>query len=770
MTNSTASIIEYLDSKEINWFPINLEVIDKKKELKYTYNYMPKQTDFKTLSLDEIKERQKYLKDFPFIAIDTNLYNQIDVDTDEHFDEVEALKERLPYFLSASKGYPHLFCMFHEPIENNRVQTTFEGIEVLSGQWSYCKSDAVVCNADVIIPHMKNAFIKGNKSQIDNTVNKQPLSYSKVNIDEVLNHIDIKYCDSYDSWLRICAALVNSGFSFETFDKFSQRSKKYSYNAVSKYWNELNRNPLEAIQFGTIMYYLKQSDIDHFYKIHKELKTTNQLDEITKLISTGNLNHSNVAKIFYEAFNWKYQYSNGHWYRLSKGGIYQKLTKDPDVHISKEIKEYLQKVLMDVVNNTTDDDKRKKLWAALGKIESNSFKLSCVSEAKQDFMNENLFKELDMKDHLIGFTNGVYDLETMSFRVGNVEDKISMTTGYDYSSDYDNEKFEFIDTMINGYFETAETARWFKKHLGSLLIGGNKEEKGYFWVGNGRNGKGTIDSLLINTLGNYYYKLHNEFFTASKQKNGGAEPEILSMQHKRLCMTHEPEGSTKYLTSKFKTSTGNDLMSARAMYSDNIEHFKPSHKTIIQTNHLPEFTDIDHGLLSRLIVINFPFKFCDTNDFDPDNRNHKMIDQELKGKLKSMENVFMNFLLKWYQVYETEGLEDQSLEIKASVVEYRKEVDSVKTFIEEGLEKTNKSSDRISTNELRTYHNDFAKNKLNANSFGKRLKANGLEVLRLEIDGKKVSCISYYKYKEGFKEDLETDKKELKCLVMEDEE
>jgi putative DNA primase/helicase len=116
-----------------------------------------------------------------------------------------------------------------------------------------------------------------------------------------------------------------------------------------------------------------------------------------------------------------------------------------------------------------------------------------------------------------------------------------------------------------------ETARWFKKHLGSLLVAGNKEEKGYFWVGDGRNGKGTIDAMLISTLGNYYHKLQNEFFTVQKKNAGGSEPEILAMKNKRLCMTHEPEGSAKYLTSKFKTNTGNDPMSARQMYSDLIE-------------------------------------------------------------------------------------------------------------------------------------------------------------------------------------------------------
>jgi P4 family phage/plasmid primase-like protien len=589
-----------------------------------------------------------------------------------------------------------------------------------------------------------------DESNIDNRQNKQPLLYSNVNIDKLLKHIDVKYCDSFNDWFRIANALINSNFNFDSFDKFSKRSDKYSYESVSKLWRQLERAPMETIGFGTIMHYLKESNLTYFNKIQKELKTLNQITEVEKLLSTGHINHSIVSKIFYEGFKWKYQYSNGFWYRLSSGGIFQKLNRDAEVFIAKEMKEYLQGFLTEVQNKTTDDDKRKRLWTAMGQIESNHFKMGCVSEAKQDFMNETLYKELDTKDNLLGFNNGVFDLKTSSFRIGTIHDKISMTTGYNYTDNYNKENFEFIDKMIDGYFKTAETARWFKKHLGSLLVAGNKEEKGYFWVGNGRNGKGTLDGLLINTLGNYYHQLNNEFFTVQKKHAGGPEPEILAMRNKRLCMTHEPEGSQKYLTSKFKTNTGNDPMSAREMYSNNIETFNPSHKTIIQTNHLPEFSDIDDGLLLRLVVINFPFKYCDKNDFDIDNANHRKIDQNLKSKLKGIENDFINYLIQWYGIYVDEGLEDYSPEIKASIDEFRKETDSVKAFIQDALVKTGNEIDKVSTVKMLQYHNNYSKQKLRQQTFGKRLKANDLDIVKSYIDGVQVSALIGYKYNETF--------------------
>jgi P4 family phage/plasmid primase-like protien len=510
------------------------------------------------------------------------------------------------------------------------------------------------------------------------------------------------------------------------------------------------------------MHYLKHSDLEYFKQVQKqlntvqkELNTVEQTDEI-KQLTTGVLNHSTVAKIFYDGFHWKYQYSNANWYRLSKGGIYQLLIKDSEVLIAKEIYNYMKTVIMDVAETTTDNDKLKKLWTALGKVESYSFKVGCVAESKSKFINENLYKELDIKDHLIGFNNGLYDLQLGEFRIGTVEDKISMNVGYDYSPDYDEKDYKFIEDTIEGYFKDADTARWFKKHLGSLLEGGNIEEYGYFWVGNGRNGKGTLDTMLINTLGDYYYKVNNEFFTAAKQTNGGAEPEILSMKHKRLCMTHEPEGSTKYLTSKFKTNTGNDIISARAMRSDHVEQFMPSHKTIIQTNHLPEFTDIDEGLLQRLVVIKFPFKFCDGDDYEKNNNNHKPIDMTLKNKLKGKENVFINFLINWFNIYKIEGLKDQSDDIKGAVKEYRKEVDSVKSFIEFALEKTLADTDRISTAQLLDEHNQWAKTRLTPKKFTTRLKTNDIETSRRTVDSQKVMAIVGFKYKTGFFETTST--------------
>ena len=97
------------------------------------------------------------------------------------------------------------------------------------------------------------------------------------------------------------------------------------------------------------MYLLKLSDFKYFKETQPKLKTVHQVTEMDTFLQTGQINHCIVARIFYEGFNW---------YRFSIGGIFQKLSKDAEVFIAKEMKGYLQGFLYDVIQATTDEDKR----------------------------------------------------------------------------------------------------------------------------------------------------------------------------------------------------------------------------------------------------------------------------------------------------------------------------------------------------------------------------------------------------------------------------
>jgi P4 family phage/plasmid primase-like protien len=396
------------------------------------------------------------------------------------------------------------------------------------------------------------------------------------------------------------------------------------------------------------------------------------------------------------------------------------------------------------------------LWKANSALEGNSFKVSCVEEAKQEFIDRHLLENLNKDQTLIGFTNGVFDLKTGMFRKGTVNDKVSMTTGYDYVKEekdcFSPENQELLENLFNGYFKTKETAHYFKKHLGSILEGGNKEEKIYFWVGSGRNGKGTTDTMIRECLGQYNANLSNSFFTIADKHSNQAHPEIVDLENSRITMTHEPEGTTKYLTSKFKSLSGGDPLKGRNLYESRSHEFKPTFKPIIQTNHLPQFTECDFGLLQRLVVIEFPYKYVDV--VDPLNKNEKLIDINLKDTLSKLKMEFFHFLVKYYKLYKSEGLKEPK-DVVCSINEYKKDIDSVKSFISEAIIKTNDAKDRISSADLLYTHNSWSPNKLDKNRFAKRLTCLGFEVKSKKVDGTNKSCISFVKWNTDFKNEVE---------------
>ena len=165
MSEEQKTITNFLRQHDIKFFPINLTIENGKKKLNYTMNYMPKPTDFKEKTDYDLAMRLQFLDDYDYIAIDTSDVYQIDVDTYDHQDEVAYLKDDFPYFESATKKLPHFFVTCENKIENQRVQSVLEGIEVLTGQWSYCHKNAIVYNSEKEIKNLKEEFFQPKESK-----------------------------------------------------------------------------------------------------------------------------------------------------------------------------------------------------------------------------------------------------------------------------------------------------------------------------------------------------------------------------------------------------------------------------------------------------------------------------------------------------------------------------------------------------------------------------------------------------------------------------
>ena len=167
-----------------------------------------------------------------------------------------------------------------------------------------------------------------------------------------------------------------------------------------------------------------------------------------------------------------------------------------------------------------------------------------MKEAQELFNDskDEFYKKLDSTTKLIGFTNGVYDLEESEFRKGRPEDFISFTTGIRYL-DYDktDPKFMYVVTFLNKVIDSmfpddcpvckAKKEKCGLKNyilllLSTFLDGSTKDEQFHIWIGSGANGKSLLVELFQDALGDYAGVLDNTVITTKRTKSGNATPEL----------------------------------------------------------------------------------------------------------------------------------------------------------------------------------------------------------------------------------------------------
>jgi len=95
---------------------------------------------------------------------------------------------------------------------------------------------------------------------------------------ELLDLIDIKYLDAFDTWSKIMWGMKKEGYSMEVARQLSQKSSNYDDEGFNNIWNKSPNNI--TVSQGTINYYAKKSDESKYYEIVKNHKITD--DEVMK--------------------------------------------------------------------------------------------------------------------------------------------------------------------------------------------------------------------------------------------------------------------------------------------------------------------------------------------------------------------------------------------------------------------------------------------------------------------------------------------------------
>ena len=454
-----------------------------------------------------------------------------------------------------------------------------------------------------------------------------------------------------------------------------------------------NKKTSKGLTAASIYYWAKIDNNDGFRQVMGKY-----VYEYIERIQ-GDSTHCDIANIIHMMYRHSFVCSsikNKTWYRFFDN---RWITSDSGTDIRKIIsgseENELVGIYMNILNKLNEDfsnaedeeeedilEKQKMYFSILKKLKTTSFKDSVLKECMELFYDSKFEEKLDTNPYLLGFENGVYDLENLVFRPGKPDDYISLSTKIKYEPyDKTNKANEEIESFFREIQINENIRDYLLTDLSSFLCGVNKREKFRFWLGSGGNGKSKLIELLRHTLGNYAIKFPITLITGKRATSNAPTPEIVQARGVRLAYLEEPNQGANLNEGLMKEYTGGDVLKGRGLHKDPIE-FKPQFKMMLLCNFLPKLRGDDGGIWRRTEAVPFNSKFVEKPN--PAYKNEFKINRDLSRKLREWAEPFMALLIEYYKKYNKEGLTIPD-EIKAFTKEYEMESDEQRSFFNERI-------------------------------------------------------------------------------------
>lgn len=508
-------------------------------------------------------------------------------------------------------------------------------------------------------------------------------------IKKFIKILNPKRSENFDSWIKVGWCLRNIDYRLlEDWIEFSKKSGKYEDGECENKWTHMKEGNLGI---GTLRLWARTDNPKDYEKILQ--------DDLTSLLQkayTGT--HNDVAQVIYQMFkhdfvctsikkNTWYEFKKHRWTASDSGYVLKiKMSNEVWKQFMRISSEYSRKASEE--EDPDDQERLQKRAEKYSKIASSlkntTQKNNYLKECSELFYKEKFEQKLDSNCSLIGFDNGVFDLETYEFRDGHPDDYISFSTNIDYIKyDDTDETNNEIMTFLNQILPKEEMKEYFLKLFSSFLSGKITSEKFHIFTGTGANGKSKVIELYQSAFGDYCGQFNVSLLTQKRVKSNDTNSELAISKGKRFMVLQEPSEDEKMNIGFMKELTGGDRIIARGLFQDPIE-FKPQAHLVLTCNHLPSIPSDDGGTWRRIRVIEFLSTFTDTPD--PANKNEFKIDTELSLKFEDWKEHFMSILIFYYKKYIEDGIYEPS-EVLKCTKEYQKENDTMKLYIEERVEK-----------------------------------------------------------------------------------
>ena len=476
----------------------------------------------------------------------------------------------------------------------------------------------------------------------------------------------------YKSWYEIGCVLFNLGEgsidALELFISFSKRTESNNFseaNCIAR-WNKMKRT---EYGLGTIIYYVKQDNPEAYQALKQDRCRKSLMQSIQK---NGQLTSYACAEALYHKFKNEYVYTgngkdgwfkfeNHRWNQIAEGIDLRKQIPTLREPINEEIKRIRERINeidnirrdKEEANENADDEskqskeqdkKRGMLMKEKNKLEDTPFKDKVLKECKDLFLDQKFMDKIDENANLMGFTNGVLDIEHMVFREGRPTDYITLSAEYDYREVGENEEeMRQIDDYLQRVFVNQDIRNYFLDHSCLILKGGNMAKKVVVWSGVGDNSKSVLVTLMRKTLGKYFYEFPTSLLVGKRTQSASASPEVAKSKGTRFAVIQEPSEKEEFNIGTLKELSGNDTLYARPLFREPTP-FLPQFKLTVICNKLPRIPSDDQATWNRIRVMDFESRFAEESDCP------KTFEEQLKAKKFPIDRSF-TFSQKMIQAF-----------------------------------------------------------------------------------------------------------------------
>ena len=398
--------------------------------------------------------------------------------------------------------------------------------------------------------------------------------------------------------------------------------------------------------------------------------------------------------------------------------IYDGRVWRPDNHNLRifEMAKDLHDELLTFANTITSEDTRNRFIKRVDMLDQKKYRDIMVKDAGADKTITVQMDAFDRDMYLFNCHNGTINLRTGEFRPHTPDDRLTKLTEVDYDPDATCPRWiSFMEEVFEG---DKDRIRYLQKAVGYAMSGDTRLECMFILYGpTSRNGKGTTMDTVLRILGEYGRTAKPEMLSKKGfADSSGPSEDVARLNGARMVNVSEPEKSMVIDASLTKQMTGNNTLTARYLRENSFE-FKPQFKLFIDTNHLPQISDMTLFESDRIRIIPF------NRHFEESER-----DIDLKSFFAKPENLsgILNWCLEGFRLYQNEGLKMPE-SVASATQEYRDRSDRISMFTKQCLER--KAGQELRSSAIYTRYKDWCSENgfkyENAANFKKKMETAG---------------------------------------------